>query len=68
MYEGVVKTVIPDRGFGFISQNGGPDIFFHFRDLDPSLEFNDQLRERRVRFQVVESDRGPRAKNIRPVD
>jgi CspA family cold shock protein len=68
MHEGVVKTVIPDRGFGFISQNGGPDVFFHMRDLDSQLELNDQLRERRVKFEIIDTDKGPRAKNVRAAD
>jgi len=47
---GVVAHLVLDRGFGFIGRTtGGPDLFFHFRDL-VDLEFTQQLLGRRVQF------------------
>ncbi len=67
---GTIVKIIEDRGFGFIrpagSSGGGKpkDIFFHIRALPPNTEFNDRLLERRVTFQVEQSDKGPRAINV----
>lgn len=32
MQEGIVQRYFPDRGFGFIKRDGGPDVFFHIKD------------------------------------
>jgi cold shock CspA family protein len=59
---------IKDRGYGFIrpeksaSPSAAAEIFFHSSDLDASLEFSEQLLERRVRFEVVTRDNKMRAK------
>ena len=65
---GTVKSIIVDRGFGFIAVPGEDDVFFHYRGLCGGLEFNEQLVERRVRFNVIESEKGPRAGAVRPAD
>lgn len=66
--EGTIKNIVLSRAFGFIHVPGQPDVFFHYRDLDPQLELNEQLQERRVRFEIIEGDKGPRAKNVRAAD
>ena len=64
--QGVIAKIVEARGFGFISPaDGSKDVFFHCRDLD-GLTFDEQLVERRVAFEVLSSDRGPRAVNVRP--
>lgn len=63
--EGVVKRVVTDRGFGFVSMAGGPDVFFHVKDCDPSLPFDDKFVGRRVVFVVEQSPKGPRAAGVR---
>lgn len=50
-----------------ISSCGVKSVFFHVRDLDESLPFDDTLLERRVTFNVVETEKGPRAADVRPV-
>ena len=65
MYSGTICSVRSDRGFGFISSTGQPDVFFHVSDL-VGLEFDDTLKERRVEFGIVDSPKGPRAANVRP--
>lgn len=67
MYEGTIKTIKSDKGYGFISRIDAPDIFFHASCLD-GLEFDEQLIERRVRFDIVGTDKGDRAVNVRPAD
>jgi cold shock CspA family protein len=68
MYDGTITTVNIDRGFGFIRSPGMPDIFFHVNALDISLRFDEQLRERRVRFDVQQSPKGPRAASVLPAE
>ena len=68
MYEGTIKTIIIDRGFGFIAVPNQPDCFFHASELSDDLPFDELLTERRVLFDIVESGKGPRAANVRPAE
>lgn len=67
LLEGTVRHV-NERRFGFISTPGREDIFFHANDLEPGLEFDGLLLERRVVFEIGDGKRGPRAVNVRPAD
>lgn len=66
MAEGTVKWFNERKGFGFISQDDGEDVFVHFSSIDmpgfKKLEEGD-----RVSFEVEEGDRGLQAKNVRKV-
>lgn len=65
---GTIKSV-KDRGFGFIVRDDtGASVFFHAGGLQGGLEFDETLVERRVRFELEDSDRGPRAINIQPAE
>lgn len=70
--QGTIVSVKVDRRFGFIEADGGNqrhgDVFFHEGDLSPELVLDEQLRERRVVFDIETSPRGPRAVNIKPAD
>jgi len=66
MYVGTICSVRIDRGFGFISLPNSPDVFFHAKDLDPALTFDESLQERRVAFDIIGTGKGPRAANVRP--
>jgi CspA family cold shock protein len=63
---GTVKWFNPDKGFGFIQQENGPDVFVHFSAIQGegyrNLEENQQ-----VEFDVTEGPKGPQAANVRPV-
>jgi len=63
---GVVKWFNADKGFGFITQDGGPDVFVHFSAIDGSgyrnLEENDK-----VEFEVTAGPKGPSAANVRRI-
>jgi cold shock protein len=63
---GTVKWFNPDKGFGFISQDGGPDVFVHFSAIEGTgyrnLEENDK-----VEFEVTQGPKGPNAANVRRV-
>ncbi len=64
MATGKVKWFNDDKGFGFIEQEGGDDVFVHFSaiagDGYRSLNEGDE-----VEFDVVEDDKGPRAANVK---
>jgi CspA family cold shock protein len=64
--EGTVKWFSEKKGYGFIEQDGGPDIFVHYSSIDSS-GFKTLSDGERVRFEVEESDRGPVAKNVTTV-
>lgn len=66
MATGTVKWFNPDKGFGFITQDGGPDVFVHFSAIEGTgyrnLEENDK-----VEFEVTAGPKGPNASNVRRV-
>jgi cold shock protein len=64
MHTGKIKKVAYDRGFGFISDTDGRELFFHQSSLiDIRL---DQLREdQQVEFEVENAPKGPQAINIK---
>jgi CspA family cold shock protein len=63
---GTVKWFSPQKGYGFISQENGPDVFVHHSAIQgegyKSLEEN-----QKVEFDVTEGPKGPQAANVRPV-
>ena len=63
MAEGVVKWFSERKGYGFIEQEDGPDIFVHFSSISMP-GFKTLAEGERVSFDVEESDRGPVAKNV----
>ncbi len=63
MANGVVKWFSNKKGFGFIEQEEGGDIFVHFSAI--SMPGYKTLAEGdRVSFEVEEGDRGPAAKDV----
>lgn len=66
MAEGTVKWFDDSRGFGFIAQPGGDDIFVHFSAIQGGGNI---LREgQRVSFEVVQSLKGNKATNVKVVE
>ena len=64
---GTVKWFNDDKGFGFISQeNGGPDVFAHFRQIVGD-GFKTLTEGQRVEFTVTQGQKGPQAENIQPL-
>ena len=63
MTNGIVKWFNSEKGFGFISVEGGDDVFAHFSAIN--LDGFKTLEEgQQVSFDIVEGARGPQAANI----
>ena len=54
------------KGYGFIQQEDGRDLFVHFSSITMS-GFKTLSEGDQVLFEVEETDRGPQAKNVRKV-
>ena len=63
MASGTVKWFNASKGYGFIEQEDGRDIFVHFSSITMP-GFKTLAEGDRVTFDVEESERGPVAKNV----
>ncbi len=63
MAEGKVKWFNDAKGFGFIEQENGPDVFVHFSVIQ-SEGFKSLAEGDRVRFEVTQGQKGPQAANV----
>jgi len=67
MTKGTIKKLI-DKGFGFISYEGGDkDLFFHSNELK-NAQFNDLKEGDKVTFDIADSPKGPNAVNVNRED
>jgi len=63
MHKGKIKKLVRDRGFGFISDTDGREVFFHQSSLvGTTLDALNEGKE--VEFEIEKSDKGPRAINV----
>ncbi|MGB1297198.1 MAG: cold-shock protein [Psychrobium sp.] len=63
---GTVKWFNEAKGFGFIEQENGPDVFAHFRNIVGD-GFKTLTEGQKVEFIVTEGQKGPQAENIKPL-
>lgn len=63
---GTVKWFNEAKGFGFIEQESGPDVFAHFSAITGS-GFKTLQEGQAVEFKVVDGQKGPQAENIVPL-
>jgi CspA family cold shock protein len=63
---GTVKWFNDEKGFGFITQESGPDVFAHFRSIEGD-GFKSLAEGQKVQFTITQGQKGPQAENIRPL-
>ena len=63
MAEGTVKWFSDQKGYGFIEQEDGPDVFVHHSDINME-GFKNLSEGDRVSFEIGEGTKGPAAKNV----
>lgn len=66
MTEGTVKWFNDAKGFGFIEQDNGPDVFVHFSSIEGE-GFKSLAEGDRVRFEVVQGQKGPQAASVNKI-
>jgi len=66
MAQGTVKWFNGEKGFGFIAQNDGPDVFVHYSEIQGE-GFKNLEENQRVEFEVTQGPKGPQATGVRAV-
>jgi len=64
--EGTVKWFNDEKGFGFIEQEGGNDVFVHFSAINGSGRRSLQEGQK-VTMEVTQGQKGPQAENVTPL-
>lgn len=64
--EGTVKWFNDEKGFGFIEQTGGRDVFVHYSAIVG--EGRRSLAEgQKVMMEITQTEKGPQAENVTPI-
>ena len=63
---GTVKWFNEAKGYGFIEQESGPDVFAHFSAIQGS-GFKTLTEGQKVEFEITQGEKGPQASNIVPL-
>lgn len=66
LHTGQVKWFNESKGFGFIEQESGPDVFVHFSAIQGS-GFKTLAEGQKVSFNVTDGQKGPQAENVTPL-
>ncbi len=67
MFKGTVKWFDSKKGYGFITKEGGEDVFVHFSAIK-SDGFKTLKEGQRVQFEVQQGSKGPQAVNVVPIN
>lgn len=63
MTTGTVKWFNESKGFGFIEQQSGPDVFVHHNSITGE-GFKTLLEGQQVEFEITQGQKGPQAENV----
>jgi CspA family cold shock protein len=63
MARGTVKWFNEKKGFGFIQQEGGPDVFVHFSAIKGE-GFKTLAEGQAVEFEIIQDTKGAKAQNV----
>jgi len=66
MVTGTVKWFNAEKGYGFISVEGGQDVFVHYSAIQQD-GFRSLQEGQQVQFDVVDGKKGPQAANVVPL-
>lgn len=64
--QGTVKWFDDDKGYGFIEQEIGEDVFVHYSDIEQD-GYRTLREEQSVEFELEETEKGLAARNVRPL-
>ena len=67
MVKGTVKWFNQEKGFGFLTQVDGDDVFVHYTAIQ-STGFKSLNEGQEVEFEVQDGPKGPQAVNVRVID
>jgi CspA family cold shock protein len=65
--QGTVKWFSTEKGYGFIEQDDGEDVFVHHSDIQ-GTGFKDLDEGEKVEFDLVDGPKGPKAENVVRLD
>ena len=66
MPTGTVKWFSPEKGYGFISQVDGPDVFVHYTAIE-GTGYRNLAENETVEFVLENGEKGPHAQQVRRV-
>ena len=61
---GTVKWFNDSKGYGFIAQENGPDVFAHFSEIVSDSEYASLREGQKVQFNITNGQKGPQAEKI----
>jgi CspA family cold shock protein len=67
MTVGTVKWFNNEKGFGFITPDGGgADVFVHYRSIEGNV-YRSLQENQRVEFEITQGEKGPQASNVNAI-
>jgi CspA family cold shock protein len=65
MARGTVKWFNADKGYGFIAQDDGPDVFVHYSAITDTTGYKSLNEGDQVEFQITQGAKGPQAQSVK---